>query len=400
MERQKFRKIKILGSGAFGETILVEVLDPKQRNEWGERVVLKKPHDKEKEFTLIQELITSATLNAALLGIKAENIVRYLGFSRFEDYYVMIMEFIEGEDLRKRIGGVNEGHQFEIKEAMDLVKQIARGLVIMHERHVFHRDIKPENILIDKQEVVKITDLGISKVISSKEQASSTVGTLYYMPKEIIESKGSYQSDIYSLGVTFYELVTGRLPFTGESIYEIIEKIRSGEFIAPEEINPKVDERLSKIILKAMNRDVEQRYQKAEIFLKALENYDQGIDEEDDAVNQEIATAMGFYENDQFAEAEKQYRKIVEMYPENPKGYLAFGEFYNKRYQHREAISVFKKGIQKLSGHALLHRDLALSLANSGKKSEAIEYMKKAIELGLEPGDEDFARNRLNSWKP
>ena len=121
---EEFKSIRVLGAGAFGETILVEVIDEKHRKEWDNQVVIKKPHDKQKERTLIDELITNATLNNMLKGIKAKNIVKYLGHGFFNGYYVMVMEYVEGCNLRDEIGGIDTGRPIKFDKAFNIVKQV------------------------------------------------------------------------------------------------------------------------------------------------------------------------------------------------------------------------------------------------------------------------------------
>jgi serine/threonine protein kinase len=388
--QEVFKLDKMLGVGSFGTTYRAYVTDEKLKKKWGDLVVIKIPHNKAKEMILIQEL----NVNHRLSDLVSENLVKYLGFERFDDKYVMVMEYIDGESLRDKIGSIGHQRILHVPEALEITKQICRGLIEIHSCHIFHRDIKPDNIMISKpNNTVKISDFGISTVIKSSELASTTSGTIVYMPKELLKGKGgAFYSDIYSLGVTIYEMVTGQLPFEGDSLEELVNKICYSEPIEPKTINSEIDESLNSIIIKSLNKDLKKRYQSALEFLHAIERYEKGSD-------YDIEEAWGLFKQGKFVDSEKKFLHIFNSDPNNSKVYLNLGEFYNKCQRNKEAISIYKKGIEKNGKSALLLRDLALSLKREGKNEDAIENLGKAIELGLGERFESVAKILLEQWR-
>lgn len=388
--REIFKLDKMLGVGSFGTTYRAFVTDEKKRKKWGELVVIKIPHNKDKEMTLIEEL----NLNHRLSDLKAENLVQYLGFERFDDKYVMVMEYIDGESLRDKIGIIGQQGQLSVNETLQIAKQICRGLIKIHGCHIFHRDIKPDNIMIARKDnVVKISDFGISTVIKSAELASTTSGTIVYMPKEILKGKGgSYYSDVYSLGVTIYEMITGQLPFEGESYDELITNICEKDPIDPKIINCSVDNKLNAIILKALSKDYRNRYQSASEFLQVIERYEMGSD-------LELEEAWQLFKEGKYREAELKFKALLNSEPENGKIYLNFGDFYNKCQKNKEAISILRRGVEKCGKNALLLMELAISLEKDGKIAEAKDYLSKAISTGLEGSFSRVAKILLDKWE-
>lgn len=400
-KREIFKLIKFLGAGAFAQTHLAEVLDPKSRKEWGKAVVIKIPYDKEKEKVLIRELITNAGLHLNLKKARSKNVVPYLDFATFDDRYVMVMEYVEGKPLRSILGPVGSQEPLDLEDALNISEQVCEGLIEIHKFHILHRDIKPENILISKKErTAMIMDLGISRFLSSSELASTTTGTIYYMSKELLESEGgSFYSDIYSLGVTMYEMLTGQLPFTGDSYVEIIDGIRLKDPEPPMKLNSDIDERLNKIILKAINKDLNKRYKTADDLLRTIKVYRQGIDEEDEYIEKALFEAQELFQLDRIKDAEKALINLTKKYSNNPKGYLGLGEFYNRCQRYRDAIKTFKRGIEFDKEFALFYRNIALSLSATSEQKEAINSLKKALELGLDSSLKKHAITLLEMWE-
>jgi serine/threonine-protein kinase len=398
---KKFKLIKLLGSGGFAHTWLVEVLDKKLYKKWGREVVLKIPLSKEKEFILINELINNANLNQNLQGINAQNIVKYLGFDEYDNQYVMVMEYVEGEDLRKLMGPVGDQNILPLERVLEISKQICTGLIQMHKFHVYHRDIKPENILISKKEgEAKIMDLGIAKMIRSTELASTTTGTIYYMPKEILMGDGgAFYSDIYSLGVTMYEMVTGQLPFNGEAIAVIVNEICNKEPLNPKIYNKDLDDKLCNIILKAMEKDPSRRYQTAINFLEAIQQYELGSNEEEEIIENSIKEAEKLFLSDHQPDAEKILIDLNGRYSNNPKTYLYLGIHYNRCHKYCLALDVFNKGFKVKKDFALLYLNAALSLSAERKYNDAKKNLQTAIIYGLDKKQEDHARKLLEIWE-
>jgi serine/threonine-protein kinase len=390
-QKEVFRLDKMLGVGSFGTTYRVTVTDEKLRKKWGETVAIKIPHNKEKEMVLLQELM----INNRLSEISCVNLVKYLGFEKFDDKYVMVMEFIHGKSLRDMLGDIGKQTCLEVDKSVEYLKQICRGLIEIHGCHIFHRDIKPDNILIAMPEdIVKISDFGISTAIKSSELASTTAGTIVYMPKEILEGEGgAFYSDIYSLGVTFYEMITGRLPFDGVSYTELINKICNSDPVDPKNINSAVNEKLNAIVMKTMSRDIKKRFQSVEEFLQAVERYEKGSD-------YDIKDAEELFKQWKIPQAEKKFQELLKADPLNPKVYISFGRILNKCQRYKEAIEIYRKGIEKCKPDAALYLDLSLSLNGAGFKPEALECLKKAIALGLKKDLDDKARGLLLLWTP
>jgi serine/threonine protein kinase len=185
------------------------------REDFGADIVaLKIPH-KDKERALRREVEMQAVLHLRLKDIQAVNIVRYLGFAVFRGKMVMAMEFVEHGSLRDKLGKIGLQKRLPIEEALKIAEGALKGLAAIHQEHVFHRDIKPENILMSGHPP-KVTDFGISRMLDANELASTTSGTIFYMSPEILGPEGaSFTSDIWSVGATLYEMVTGKLPFWG-----------------------------------------------------------------------------------------------------------------------------------------------------------------------------------------
>jgi serine/threonine protein kinase len=401
-KRENFKLVERLGAGAFGQTFLVEVINEKLKKKWGvKEVVIKIPHNKEKEKALIQELITNTTLRANLEGIQTKNVVRMIDFDTYDNWYVMVMEYAPGEDLRTIIGDFGSQRVMDLQEALDIAKQVCNGLISIHKAHIFHRDIKPANILVCRDGTVKIMDLGLSKIISSKERASSTAGTIYYMPKELLVkgSGGGYYSDIYSLGVTLYEMFTGELPYDGEQIGDIVQSICEGKPKSPMELNHEIDEKLNYIILKAIQCEIDDRYNSIDELLKAIELYQKGKDPELNQIDSEVEEAMKLYYADQLKEAEKRLLQLQIDNPKIPKIYLLLGEIYNRRHHFKEAIETYKKGLKVDPENGIFYKMIGMSYFAQSKKNMAVEYMKQAIEKGLDKKGENEARKLIMQWQ-
>jgi serine/threonine protein kinase len=381
--REKFKLLKFLGSGGFAQTHYAEVLDEVLRSKWGPAVAIKIPLSKEKEQALINEIITNASLHFNLQGLHDLNIVRYLGFETYDGWYVMVMEYVEGGDLRRRVGDIGCQRPLPVAEAMEITLQVCRGLVKIHQFNIFHRDLKPENILIsEKDHQAKITDFGIGRIMTSSQLASTTTGTIFYMPRELLRGKGGhFYSDIYSLGVTSYEMLTGQVPFRGDNLVEIIDNISQGAVAPPHEVNPQVDEELAGIIMKAMARDPRQRYKTAADFLKVLENYRSLRHPHTDELAESLEDIRLLREQHGLGPAVRRAEALLREHPEEERLYLALGDLHCGGFLYSKAVAVLKGGIKLLPDSALLHRNLGLALQQQGALPEARRELLEALRL-------------------
>ena len=181
-----------------------------------------------------------------------------------EDYDLtyLAMEFLEGEDLRVH---THKDGLLPLKRVLSIIQEVATGLDYAHNAGVIHRDVKPANIMILKNGQVKVTDFGIAKAVSSSQTKSGVVlGTPNYMsPEQISGQTIDGRSDIFSLGIVFFELLTGQLPFQGTNLTNLLYQITHAKHPSVKEINPKIPKPCEQLIDKALNKDPRNRFQRS-----------------------------------------------------------------------------------------------------------------------------------------
>lgn len=199
------------------------------------------------------------------------NVVSIYDVGQEEDTHYIVMEYIEGHNLNEII---QERAPLQAEEAVRIAMQIADALEHAHQNHIIHRDIKPHNILIGKNGRVKVTDFGIARAVTSSTitQTGSVVGSVHYFSPE--HAKGvtaGEKSDIYSLGIVLYQMVTGQLPFLGESPISVALKHLQDNFEEPRKVNPHIPQSVENIILRSMRKNPSERYASAREMLLDLD---------------------------------------------------------------------------------------------------------------------------------
>ncbi|MCX7994859.1 MAG: serine/threonine protein kinase [candidate division WOR-3 bacterium] len=206
-------------------------------------------------------------------NLNHKNIVGIYDYFREGGEHYLVMEYIEGVSLADVIEKEAPLHPVL---AASIAREICQALVCAHKNGIIHRDIKPKNILISKEGVIKLTDFGVARDIDAPDLTTTgaIIGTPFYMsPEQAGGGKVTFQSDIFSLGVVLYEMVTGKKPFVAEESQGIIAKICRGKYKSSFWIDPHHSWRLSRIINKAMKRNPKARYKSAQEMLKALNKF-------------------------------------------------------------------------------------------------------------------------------
>jgi eukaryotic-like serine/threonine-protein kinase len=198
------------------------------------------------------------------------------------DFY-MAMEWVDGRLLRQIL---NEQPKLSPERAVNIALQIASALEYIHAHGVVHRDLKPENIMVDAQDRIKLIDFGIAANVGSRRltfaKFSQTLGTPDYIsPEQVKGKRGDGRSDIYALGVMLYEMLTGKVPFSGANAFVIMNDRLLNNPVPPREIDPTISPQLQEMIYRALERNPAQRYQSAREFANDLQHPDQvGVDRE------------------------------------------------------------------------------------------------------------------------
>ncbi len=201
-------------------------------------------------------------------GLSHPNIVNVFDVGEENGFYYIVMELVEGITLKEYI---QQNGRLPYQTALDFIIQICSGIEVAHEHHTIHRDIKPQNIIVSKNGTLKVTDFGIAKAATSNTIASSAMGSVHYISPE--QARGGYadeRSDIYSLGVTLYEMLTGRVPFEGENNVTVALMHIQSEVIPPREYYPDIPVSLEKVVLKMMQKKPERRYLTVNALLSDL----------------------------------------------------------------------------------------------------------------------------------
>jgi serine/threonine-protein kinase len=219
------------------------------------------------------ELLTRFQTEARAAGqLVHPNIIVIYDAGETEGLYYITMEYVDGRSLQSLI---DQKQPFPLPRILRIMGQVCSALEFAHQRNVVHRDVKPANIVLAADDTVKITDFGTAKILQlGTTQSGTIVGTPSYMSPEQIKGKPiDGRSDVFSLGVILYELVTGEKPFPGESITTVIYKIVNEEPIPPRELDSSVHPGLSAVITKALAKEPDQRYQTCKELMQDLLNY-------------------------------------------------------------------------------------------------------------------------------
>ena len=195
----------------------------------------------------------------AAAGLMHPNIVNVYDVGEENGIYYFVMEMVEGITLKKYI---EKKARLSVKEAISIAIQVSMGIEAAHNNHIIHRDIKPQNIMISKDGKVKVTDFGIAKAATSNTITSNVMGSVHYTSPE--QARGGYsdeKSDIYSLGITMFEMLTGRVPFNGETTVAIAIKHIQEELPSPREYVPEIPISVEQIVFKCCQKSPDRRYQ-------------------------------------------------------------------------------------------------------------------------------------------
>jgi eukaryotic-like serine/threonine-protein kinase len=244
----KYKILSTIGSGGFGTVYLAE-------DTWiDKRVALKVPHKQGVDFG---ELLREPRLLASL---NHPNIVTILTAEKQDGVFFIVMEFVPGETLEDIVA--REG-ALDVARALDYTCQISNAVDHAHKQGVLHRDLRPSNVIVTENGMLKVADFGTSRFLEIAAHGTTVIGSPPYMAPEQFHGKAVFASDLYSLGVTMYQMLTGELPYETPSPADL-DRLMSGELLTPPRLkNPKIPKAINDIILKAMAPDIPARYQRA-----------------------------------------------------------------------------------------------------------------------------------------
>ena len=208
----------------------------------------------------------------AVAMLSHPNIVSVYDVSHSDDVEYIVMELIDGITLKQYL---QKKSVLDPSEVLDFTTQTAKALEHAHSKGIIHRDIKPQNIMLLKDGMIKVADFGIASLENTiEENNGETVGSVHYIaPEQARGEAPDARSDIYSLGIVMYEMLTGKLPYVGNSDVEVAVKHMNTDPVTPRDIVPSIPEELERICLKAMNSNIDERYQSASEMLADLEEY-------------------------------------------------------------------------------------------------------------------------------
>ena len=247
---ERYEIINRIGSGGMAD--VYKAMDEKLNRMVAVKVL--KPEFRE-DKTFIAKFRTEAQ---AAAGLSHPNVVNVFDVGEDRGVYYIVMELVEGITLKDYI---NRKGKLSVKEATSIAIQVSMGLEAAHNRGIVHRDVKPQNIIISTDGKVKLSDFGIAKATSSNTISSNVMGSVHYSsPEQVRGGYSDYKSDIYSLGITLYEMVTGRVPFDGDTTVAIAIKHLQEEIEAPSKYTPNLPFSLEQIILKCTQKSPDRRY--------------------------------------------------------------------------------------------------------------------------------------------
>src|SRR3989440_11432219 len=258
-----------LGRGAMG--IVYKAVDPVI----GRTVAVKTIRLSEEGTGLTRaELLQRFQTEARAAGLLTHpNIVVVYDAGEEDGQYYITMELVEGKSVQALI---DDGHAFPLPRVLRIMEQACSALQYAHDRNVVHRDIKPANIMLTADDTVKVTDFGTAKILQfgTVSQTSHVMGTPSYMSPEQVKGRAvDGRSDIFSLGVMLYEMVTREKPFPGQNITTVIYKIVNEEPVPPKRVDPSIHAGISAVVMRALAKDPDRRYQSCREMLEDLRNY-------------------------------------------------------------------------------------------------------------------------------
>ena len=268
---ENYQIISILGKGGMG--IVYEAIDSNLNRKVAIKV-LNSSHISNKT-NIIQRFKTEAQNHAQL---QHQNIVTVYGFIEFENQFAIVMEYVEGESLEELI---NRNKQLHLSDVIYISRQLLEGINYAHAKGYIHRDIKPSNIIINSDGVVKIMDFGISKSLyeeTSNTKTGARVGTVYYMSPEQIKGHNiTFQTDIYSIGCTIYEMITGLPPFYSQNEFDVMDGHLNKSIIPINNFLPSLSSELNRILNRMLNKDIDNRHKSCNDVIGDLHNLDRYI---------------------------------------------------------------------------------------------------------------------------
>jgi eukaryotic-like serine/threonine-protein kinase len=248
----KYKIVAPLGSGGFGTVYLAH-------DTWiDKKVAIKVPHRQNLDFG---ELLREPRL---LASVSHPNIVAITTAEKQDNVFFIVMEYVQGETLENII---TLRGALEITRALDFTCQICNAVDHAHRQGVIHRDLRPANVLIGEHDMLKVADFGTSRFLEIAAHGTTVIGSPPYMAPEQFHGKAVFASDLYSLGVTMYQMLTGTLPYEMPAPADL-EKLMSGELVSPPRLrNPSIPKAISDIVMKAMSPETNTRYQRASDLL-------------------------------------------------------------------------------------------------------------------------------------
>lgn len=276
----------------------------------------------------------------AAAGLMHPNIVNVYDVGEESGFSYIVMELVEGITLKKYI---EKKARLSVKEAVSIAIQVGRGIEAAHNNHIIHRDIKPQNIIISKEGKVKVTDFGIAKAATSNTITSNVMGSVHYTsPEQVRGGFSDEKSDIYSLGITLFEMLTGRVPYNGETTVAVAIQHIQEEMPSPRDYVPEIPVSVEQIVLKCTQKSPDRRYQSAPELIEDLKK--SLISPDENFVKMDTMDMVGVTRD--FTSEDKRRMKQAARHDEYEQDQRSDTE-YDRRYEERYEPEGYEENVSR-----------------------------------------------------